>query len=96
MTAITNGYQLAAAYLVALGAALGVGAGLGAIANSQTDEGRPDCIGPVVLVHDNQPLDCDVNPPQTLTIMGVTSQARCDDIGGDYLELLALCENVDY
>jgi len=52
------------------------------------------CVGAVVIVHGDDPIGCDVRPPQTITVTGVT-RAKCDDLGGSFTEPDE-CDRVDY
>ena len=51
------------------------------------------CVGPEVVVWNDDPVPCDVVPPQVLTILGI-SEPECDRLGGRY-EYEA-CVGVDY
>lgn len=52
------------------------------------------CAGTVITVRGDDPIGCDVRPPQTITVLGVT-HAHCDDMGGTFTEP-DTCERVDY
>lgn len=58
-------------------------------------DARPPCVGDVVTMWDDQPLTCDVSPPQTLVVLGLTGgEPACDDLGGTWV--YEACEGVDY
>ena len=52
------------------------------------------CESPVVTVWRDDPIGCDVTPPQRLDVIDV-SRADCDDMGGTYVAP-ATCRGVDY
>ena len=57
------------------------------------------CVGSVVTVHGDDPVGCDLTPPQRLDITGITI-AECDDMGGEPIALTptapVVCEGVSY
>jgi len=87
-----------------------------AIADSEAKAGRvpatagkPDCEGAVVVAEWDDPLDCDVNPPQRLDVAypgsdGIEQeqfQDRCDHSGGTLVwdggsDGMFVCQGIDY
>lgn len=63
---------------------------------------RPVCSGDIVYAIDDQPLDCNVNPPTRLDMLitlPADYQAICDHHGGHILfadHLNAHCADIDY
>lgn len=71
--------------------------------------GKPSCVGTVVVAEWDDPLDCDVSPPQRLDIAypgsdGIEQeqfQERCDGSGGTLTweggaDGMFVCHGVDY
>ena len=52
------------------------------------------CTGAVVTVRGDDPIGCDVTPPQRLDVLEV-SRLECDDMGGTFVAP-DTCERVDY
>ena len=52
------------------------------------------CVGHEVTVWRDQPVPCDVRPPQVLTVLGLPNEPACDDLGGTWV--YEACVGVDY
>jgi hypothetical protein len=52
------------------------------------------CAGSYVIVTGDEPVGCDVRPPQRLDVAGI-DRTTCDDLGGTY-DAPGQCARVDY
>lgn len=76
---------------------------LGACATTTTTKQQVDCAGAEVILSDfNQPTNCNLTPPQVLTVilddLGDAQVAECDHAGGRVLYdgIQFLCYDLDY
>lgn len=71
-----------------------VGGGCG-----HTHQTASSCAGSVITLVGDEPLTCDVKPPQRIDILDVTID-DCDQMGGEYVLRSSdgryACEGVDY